>query len=181
MKPGKIFWALFLTAAATCFISCGSSESGSNNGNSQQTTAQNQAVSGNNAKFAFGVPDIEGNVHQFSDYIGKPLIINFWGTWCPPCRRELPDLKQIYAEYKPKGLEIIGLAVKDSPDQVKSFAQKEGLDWVMLMANREAASAFELGSGVPFTLFVDKNGNVIDRAIGARDYNFFKQRVEKII
>jgi thiol-disulfide isomerase/thioredoxin len=181
MKFGKIFWALFLTVAMACYISCGSSNSSSDKGSSQQATVQDTASSGENAAFAFGVPDIEGNVHQFSDYIGKPLIINFWGTWCPPCRRELPDLKQIYAEYKPKGLEIIGLAVKDSPEQVKSFAQKEGLDWVMLMANREAANAFGLGSGVPFTVFVDKNGNIIDRAIGGRDYNFFKQRVEKII
>jgi len=181
MKPIRIIFALFLSMTLICLLSCGDSESGSSDKTPQTSGETTSNTESSDSRFAFSVPDVEGNMHQFSDFVGKPLIINFWGTWCPPCRRELPDLKRIYSEFKPQGLEIIGLAVNDQPEKVKSFAGKEGLGWVMLIANREAATAFELGMGVPTTIFLDKDGKEITRAVGMRDYNYFKEQVQKIL
>ena len=159
-------------------MSCSSSDEKTS---TDKTTpmAKTQTPAGAAAKFM--ALDIDGNFHTSEHYAGKPLILNFWGTWCPPCRRELPDLKKIYAEYKPKGLEIIGLAVNDTPAKVRKFSEQSGLDWVMLIANRESATAFKISTGVPVTIFIDKDGNEISRAIGARDYEYFKTEVEKII
>lgn len=168
--------AIFLTMAF--LISCSSSDQKTSN-DSTTPAAKTQTSAGPVAKFM--ALDIEGNFHTSEQYKGKPLILNFWGTWCPPCRRELPDLKKIYTEYKSQGLEIIGLAVNDTPEKVKKFAEQSGLDWVMLIANRESAIAYQIGTGIPVTIFLDKEGNEISRAIGARDYNFFKTEVEKII
>ena len=170
---------LILSIAILYLLSCSSSENkeAANNAPGMASGAQSTAGSGPR----FMALDIEGNMHTLEEYKGKPLILNFWGTWCPPCRRELPDLKKIYAEYNPQGLEIIGLAVNDSPAQVRSFAEKMGLGWVMLIANRESAMSYQIGAGVPVTIFLDREGNEISRAIGARDYNFFKSEVKKIL
>lgn len=182
MKIRHIMFFAVLPLILIFILSCGKSESG-DSGKQPQTIGETAAApdTAANGKLSFSVIDVEGNSHQFSDFIGKPLIVNFWGTWCPPCRRELPDLKRIYSEFKPQGLEIIGLAVKDQPGQVKSFAEKEGLGWVMLIANRESATAFELGMGVPTTIFLDKDGNEVGRVVGARDYEYFKEQVRKIL
>jgi thiol-disulfide isomerase/thioredoxin len=130
----------------------------------------------------FAAPDLDGNIVRFEEYKGKgPLILNFWGTWCPPCKREIPDLKRIYTEYKPRGLEIIGLAVNDTPQRVKAFASQYGIDWVMLMVTQEAATSFQIGTGIPVTIFIDRDGREVDRFIGMRTYNDFKAVVERII
>lgn len=171
-----IFVGLFITIAF--LISCSSSDEKTSIDN-QDPAARTQTPAGTGAKFM--AMDIDGNFHTLEQYKGKPLILNFWGTWCPPCRREIPDLKKIYAEYKPMGLEIIGLAVNDTPDKVRKFVEKSGLEWVMLIANRESATSYQIGTGIPVTIFLDKDGNEVSRAIGARDYNFFKKEVEKII
>jgi len=171
-----IFAGLFITVSF--LTSCSSSDEKTSTDN-QNTAAERQTSAGTGAKFM--AMDIDGNFHTLEQYKGKPLILNFWGTWCPPCRREIPDLKKIYAEYKPMGLEIIGLAVNDTPDKVRKFVEKSGLDWVMLIANRESATSYQIGTGIPVTIFLDKDGNEISRAIGARDYDFFKREVEKII
>ena len=156
-------------------VSCSSGDSDTSQGSASSRKTPSST------KPAFIANDLEGNIHTLDQYAGKALILNFWGTWCPPCRRELPDLKKIYAEYAPRGLEIIGLAVNDHPDKVRSFARQLGLDWVMLIANRESVAAYRIGTGVPVSIFIDRNGNEVTRAIGARDYNYFKTQIEKII
>lgn len=137
---------------------------------------------GNQTEATFAVYDVFGKMHNYEEFKGKgPLVINFWGTWCPPCRRELPDLKMIYAEYRPQGLEMIGMAVNDSPGKVRQFAAENGMDWVMLMANEDAIQSFQLGAGIPVTIFIDRQGREVSRLIGARGYDDFKKEIAKII
>lgn len=185
MKYLKLFLTALMALSIVALYSCGNSNSGDGSGAAKDNARASAGSASDNSssagKFAFMVPDVEGNAHNFNDFIGKPLIVNFWGTWCPPCRRELPDLKKIYAEYKPQGLEIIGLAVNDTPAKVKSFARKENLDWIMLMATQDAALTLGYGKGVPTTIFYDRDGNEVARAIGMRNYDYFKEQVEKII
>jgi len=180
MRKNVLIISLLILAIGL-FMSCSSSneKGAAKNPPSSQPAQTASATAGNMPKFMAN--DIDGNFHTLEQYKGKPLILNFWGTWCPPCRRELPDLKKIYAEYKPQGLEIIGLAVNDSPEKVRSFAKQMGIDWVMLIANQESAKSYQIGNGVPVTIFLDREGKETGRAIGARDYNFFKNQIEKII
>ncbi len=126
--------------------------------------------------------DIDGKLRNLSDWIGKqPVIVNFWGTWCPPCRREIPDLVKLYNEYHPKGIEILGLAVKDDPSDVRRFSEKAGMNWVMMMANNDLATAFKLPDAVPTTIFFDRTGKEISRLIGGQTYDQFKPHFESIL
>ncbi len=128
--------------------------------------------------------DVDGNRRPLSDFIGKqPTVINFWGTWCPPCRREIPELVKLYKEYHPKGVEIVSLALERTygPAEVKAFAQEANMKWVMAIGAREMALAFRLSGSVPETIFYDKNGTEVTRFVGGRDYNTFKKAFESII
>jgi thiol-disulfide isomerase/thioredoxin len=159
-------------------LSCSSSENKETD-NSATTTTQTQALAAGGT--GLQVPDISGQMHSLNEFAGKPTIINFWGTWCPPCRKEMPDLQIIYNEYGPLGLQIIGLSVNDTPEKVRRYIEKYGYNWTMLMSTRESMKHFRLGSGVPLTIFLDKEGKEVGRYVGMRTYKDFKAQVEKII
>jgi len=132
--------------------------------------------------------DVDGASHELSKWIGKqPTVVNFWGTWCPPCQREIPDLVKLYGEYKPKGVEIVSLAIERVQDPiqaatlVRGYASKAKMTWVMLMGAPEMVEPFKLSGSVPTTIFYDKNGNEIERFIGMRDYATFKAAFDKVV
>jgi thiol-disulfide isomerase/thioredoxin len=169
-----MLWKLPLTCFAlllSCaFVSCG----GGDNQSSQLTQKT--------AKSQIEVYDINGKPHSLDNWVGRqPVVLNFWGTWCGPCRRELPSLVKLYDEYAPKGVEMIGLAVNDRPDKVRVFSQQYGMKWVMLLADREIMTKYGVVSGVPQTIFLDKNGQEVNRFIGARSYEVLKQGFEAIL
>jgi len=126
-------------------------------------------------------PDLSGTPQALTQWVGKqPVVVNFWGTWCPPCRKEIPDLIQLYKEYNPKGVEIVSLAVRDTPSQVRSFAESAGMDWVHLLATAQSVEAFQLTGSVPTTIFYDRTGKEVARFVGARNYDTFKKAFEQI-
>lgn len=143
------------------------------------------------SKFIFTAYDTKGTKRSTDEWIGKKgVVINFWGTWCPPCRMEIPDLVKLYNEYKMKDIEIIGVAINDKPYQVEQFAANNGMDWVMLIGDVEIAQKFEISS-VPTTIFIDKDGKVMpvfDPVLqgiapqfkGAKNYETFKKAFEEL-
>ena len=129
----------------------------------------------------FEVFDIEGKLHGSSEWIGRqPVVLNFWGTWCGPCRKEMPDLIRLYDEYSPKGVEILGLAVRDHPQKIANYAEQMGVKWVLLMADQKAVFKYGATRGVPTTVFLDRNGNELMRFIGAQPYEVLKTGFEAI-
>ncbi len=127
------------------------------------------------SKFLFTAYDAYGNVRNTAEWVGKqPVVLNFWGTWCPPCRREIPDLVRVYNEFKSQGIEMIGLAVNDTPDKVIRFAGENGMNWVMLMADQSLGVRFQL-TGVPTTIFISRDGKELGRFVGPRSYEIFKE------
>jgi len=173
----QVIATLVLSIFSLFLLSCSSSD---------QSSSEGKASSGSSAgkSGASGVvaADLDGNRVSLDDYLGRgPVILNFWGTWCPPCRYEIPDLVRIYEEYKPQGLEIVGLAINDRPGKVRAYAAEKGIEWIMLMASREAAMAFQLGRGIPVTIFIDRDGNEIGRKVGMGTYDEFKSYVERMI
>jgi len=142
--------------------------------------------------FVFSAYDTKGTLRNSTEWIGqKPVVINFWGTWCPPCRMEIPDLVKLYGEYRNQGVEIIGIALRDNAQQVSQFAGQNNMDWVMLVGDMPLAQKFQISS-VPTTYFIDKNGHIMqvfeptlgqkaDFFKGAKSYNTFKAAFEDLI
>jgi len=114
------------------------------------------------------LPGLDGRPHALADYRGKLLVVNFWATWCEPCRREIPLLKSLRAEYAKDGLEIVGIAV-DSRADVAKYAAAHGMTYPVLLGERgglEAASAFGMDVVLPFSVFADRAGHIVALKVG---------------
>ena len=147
--------------ALTCFfISCGGETKSQQQDTPKDSTKTEQPKS--TGDLSFSVKDLDGVIHNSSEWVGKkPLVINIWGTWCPPCRAEIPGFVKAYDIYNKKGVEFLGIAVKDTPDKVDKFATANNMKWVMTLFNTpELVERFRI-EAVPTTIFVDRNGNVM--------------------
>lgn len=111
----------------------------------------------------------EGGVVSLQSMAGKPLLLNFWATWCPPCVEEMPLLDSFYRENKSKSWQVLGVAV-DQPSAVRRFMQKTPVSYPIGMAGMGGTelskSLGNLAGGLPFTVVVHPNGNVMHRKIG---------------
>jgi cytochrome c biogenesis protein CcmG/thiol:disulfide interchange protein DsbE len=107
----------------------------------------------------FSITDLHGATLNLAAYKGKVLVINFWATWCPPCRREIPDFIAAYKELKGEGLEIIGVSVDDMTAPVLlDWARKMGINYPIALATPDILTAYEPGEYIPATIIVDRKG-----------------------
>jgi thiol-disulfide isomerase/thioredoxin len=112
----------------------------------------------------FVLSDLRGNERSISEWSGQPLIINFWATWCAPCRREMPLLQTLHQERKEDRLEVIGIAI-DRLDEVEAFVAESGITYPILVGQQDAmAIAEQFGAdfvALPFTVFTAEDGQVL--------------------
>lgn len=117
----------------------------------------------------FKLTDREGQLRSLKDWSGQALIVNFWATWCAPCRREIPLLQQIARERAAAGFQVIGIAV-DFRDKVLEYADQMQIEYPLLIGEQDAldaATAFGVEAvGFPFTIFSDARGRVIAMHMG---------------
>jgi thiol-disulfide isomerase/thioredoxin len=114
------------------------------------------------------LPASDGRTHSLTEWKGRPLVVNFWATWCEPCRREIPLLQALRHEQSANGLEIVGIAV-DSRESVEKYATAHKIDYPLLVGEREglqAAAAFGMETVLPFSVFADREGRVVTLKIG---------------
>ena len=128
--------------------------------------------------------DLNQKPVKLSEYKGAILFLNFWATWCPPCREEMPDMQKLYDRYKTERFKMIAVSIKDSPVQVMEFFKENRLSFTALLDPRgDAGKKFGINS-IPTTFILDKNGHIMGRAIGPRDWagkkahTLFKHLVE---
>ncbi len=111
----------------------------------------------------FSLPDTSGQDRQISEWDGKTIALNFWATWCPPCRKEIPVLIEVQDEYRDQGLQIIGLAI-DEMELVQTYAKEMNINYPLLVGEQaalEVAEAFGTGvTALPFTVIISPSGTV---------------------
>ncbi len=114
------------------------------------------------------MPDTTGVVRKLSEWQGRPLVVNFWATWCDPCRREIPLLKKLRHERADESLEVIGVAV-DSKDAVTQYTRTIGIDYPVLIGEKDGLAAIEalgMDTVFPFTVFADRQGRILTLKVG---------------
>ncbi len=114
------------------------------------------------------LPDRDGIPHRLTEWRGHPLMVNFWATWCEPCRREIPLLMGLRKEHRTEGLEVVGIAV-DFPDAVRRYALDSGIDYPILVGDdggMAAISALGMDTVLPFTVFADGAGRIVTVKVG---------------
>jgi peroxiredoxin len=128
----------------------------------------------------FVLTDVNGNEVRLSDYKGKGVFLNFWGTWCKPCEREMPYMERQYKEYKKQGVEILAVNVGESNIAVQDFRDKYRLTFsIPLDKNRDVTRAYGIGP-IPTTLTIDKNGKVIEKTSRSLSNDDIVKMMEKI-
>ncbi len=119
--------------------------------------------------FAASFPDPDGAVQPLANWRGRPLVVNFWATWCPPCVEEMPDLQQVRDQYLSLGVEIVGIGI-DSAAKIAAFRDKHRLTLPLLVAGAGGSDLYRaLGnaSGVlPYTVLIGADGRVRKRHVG---------------
>jgi len=129
---------------------------------------------------SFSLPDVSGNPHDFSEWDGKNRILNFWATWCAPCRREIPLLKAFQDEQSSNGFQVIGIAV-DFPEAVAKYAEAAQFNYPVLVGEQDAMAVAESSGvefvGLPFTMFVASDGELLSAYIG----ELHQQHLDKIV
>jgi peroxiredoxin len=129
----------------------------------------------------FTLNDINGKKVNLSEFRGKVVVLNFWATWCGPCRAEMPSLNNLYNEYKDKGLVVLAVSMDTSEKPVKSFVKELKLAFPVLMDKDKAVSFDEYAVlGLPTTFLIDKNGGVIEKIMGEKEWDS-PQMKEKIL
>ncbi len=114
----------------------------------------------------FELSTLDGQTVRLSDFRGKAVALNFWATWCDPCKIETPWLVDLQKEYGPQGLQVVGVAMDDAgKDAIQGFVHEMGINYVILQGKNAVGDEYE-AQGYPTTVYIDRSGKVVNRVVG---------------
>jgi peroxiredoxin len=128
-------------------------------------------ITGNVPAPDFELLDTNGKTHRLSDYRGRPVIINFWTTWCPPCREELPSMNRAWKQLEKEGIAMLAINMGEDEDTIFIFSADYPTDFPILMDQSGEVIASWPVKGLPTTYVIAPDGNIAYRAIGSREWD----------
>jgi len=126
--------------------------------------------------------DLNGRTTKSSDFHGKVLILDFWATWCAPCRVEIPHFVELQKQYGDKGLTVIGVSL-DEQDQevVKKFVKRLGVNYAIVMGNEKVVEAYGGIDAIPTTFVIDRQGRIVSRHMGYDDKKVLEKEIQSLL
>lgn len=129
----------------------------------------------------FVLPQIGGQQLRLASYRGKVVLLDFWATWCSPCREEIPHFVQLQEKYRDRGLQVIGVSMDDSPEPVPAFVQQFHMNYPVVMGNAKIGELYGGLLGLPITFVLDREGRIAAKHVGATDAAVIKQEIAGLL
>jgi thiol-disulfide isomerase/thioredoxin len=130
----------------------------------------------------FTLQSLDGKTIRLSDFRGKAVVLNFWATWCEPCKIEMPWFVELQKQYGPSGLQFLGVAMDDaSPKDISGFANDMGVNYPILLGKEAVGDAYGGVQFLPETFYINRDGKLVDRAFGLRGRGEIEDNVKKIL
>lgn len=131
---------------------------------------------------AWRLLDLEGQPVSSADFAGKVVFIDFWATWCPPCRQMIPGLVELDKAYADAGLAIVGVSLdRQGPDVVRAFNKEFGVTYTSLMGDEAIISAFGGIEGIPTSFLIDREGRIVKKHVGYVSQRKLKSEIEPLL
>lgn len=155
----------------------------------QNRAASGQPLTGHSLQGAaapdFELKSIDGKTVRLSDYRGKAVLLNFWATWCPPCKIEMPWFVDLQKQYGAEGLQVVGIAMDDDAekqaDKIGGFAKEMNLNYVVLLGNDKVGDAYGGVEGLPTTFYIGRDGKIVNAVSGLISHSEIEENVKKAL
>lgn len=129
----------------------------------------------------FSLKSVDGKTVKLSDYKNKVVLIDFWATWCPPCRKGIPDLIDLQKKFK-KDLVVLGISLDtDTKEDVPAFVKNYGINYPVVYGDNSTAKLYGGVSGIPTSFLVDKKGNIVDKHVGLVPKEIFVNEIKSLL
>lgn len=129
----------------------------------------------------FTLKDLEGNEVSLSDYKGEVVLLNFWATWCGPCKIEMPWFVEFQRQYKDKGFTVLAVSLDDDIDPVAPFVEKYELNFPVVWGDNETADKFGGVAALPTTLIINREGEIVDSHTGLVSKSVYVEQIESLL
>ena len=131
------------------------------------TSTSNSSVENVRPAPQFSLANLDGKNVSLKDFADKVMVVDFWATWCGPCREEIPHLNKLYENYRGKGLVVVGISMDaEGPEVVKQFAKELRMEYPVVMGNENVQQDFGGIVGLPTTFIIDRKGNIVKKYTG---------------
>jgi peroxiredoxin len=148
-----------------------------------------QLMSGRNPRGSmapdFELKSTEGKTVRLSDYRGKAVLLNFWATWCPPCKIEMPWFVDLQKQYGAQGLQVIGVAMDDDADKesakIGEFAHRMNLNYIVLLGNERVGDSYGGVEGLPTTFYIGRDGKIVAAVSGLVSHSEIEDNIKKAL
>ena len=133
-----------------------------------------------NLKFSF--KDIDGKKTSLSQFKGKVILLDFWATWCVPCKAEIPGFIELQKKYGARGLQIVGISVDDSPATAKKYATEMKMNYPVLLAEgkEDILKAYDPIPSIPVSIIIDRDGRIVGRHVGIAPMDVFEKEIASL-
>jgi cytochrome c biogenesis protein CcmG/thiol:disulfide interchange protein DsbE len=130
----------------------------------------------------FTLASLDGKTLKLSDYHGKAVLLNFWATWCEPCKIEMPWFVDLQKKYGPQGLQVLGVAMDDAPPKdISEFAQKMGVNYPIVIGKEEVGTQYGGVQFLPSTFYITRDGKILDHVFGLVSRSEIESNIQKAL